>query len=242
MKTSATLVGLLKSAPDFSESGTFPAAVEHSMGIRSHWPQPRPPWKNFVVTTALYSLKQTECGIRAQPPAGAAAPTIESGGGSLRFMTLEGNAIYLPNLAAITPERRVISWGGKVTGPECLEARLSTYTRTPARLFRFEVECGGFDDGLTALQFLHRVRRRTTAYAEGVSGGWTRVLAPRLGPSHLLVCLQRVWNRQSETSCWITVPGSVSGPGNFRHHRAVGLGFAAAAAQRYRANGYGRRF
>jgi len=187
MKSSAKLVGVLKSAGDVSDLALSPAVVEYCQWIEIRADllaelDPAELRERCKGKRLLYTSR-----ISAEEERG---PSLAQRHQSLRkaaqtydLITLEGECDLVPEvLRAIAPERRIVSWRGRATGPECLEARLSMFTRTPARLFRFEVECGGVEDGLAALQFLHRVHRQdVTAYAEGASGGWTRMLAPRLG-------------------------------------------------------------
>jgi 3-dehydroquinate dehydratase/shikimate dehydrogenase len=96
---------------------------------------------------------------------------------------LEGDRDLAPELLNyIDPERRVISWHGRIRDEQCLQQLLQAFSRTLARLYRFEVECSSVEEGITALQFLHHAKRSdVTAYASGPFGLWTRILAPRLG-------------------------------------------------------------
>ena len=61
---------------------------------------------------------------------------------------------------------------------------LQAFSRTGARLYRFEVDCSNVEEGITALQFLQSAKRSDViAYVLGPLGLWTRILAPRLGAS-----------------------------------------------------------
>jgi 3-dehydroquinate dehydratase/shikimate dehydrogenase len=82
-------------------------------------------------------------------------------------------------LRAVAPERRLITWRGRA---QQLEDAYRCITRTPARLYRLEVETSYCAEALLPLQLLKREGRDdVTAYATGATGFWTRVLAPLLG-------------------------------------------------------------
>ena len=182
------LVGTLISARDVSEGGVFPAAVDYCewLEVRADLiPEfdPAELRERCKGRPLLYTLRSSKEEGHSRFSLAQRHRQLRTAAEAYDFVTLEGERDLVPEvLKAITPERRIVTWRGRVTGPECLEARLGKYTRTPARLFRFELACGGVEDGLVALEFLHRVRREdVTAYTEGASGGWTRMLAPRLG-------------------------------------------------------------
>jgi len=187
MKSSAILVGVLRSAGDVSDITLFPAAESCQwIEVRADLlPEldPAELRERCNGRRLLYTSRISREEERGPLSLAQRHQSLRKAAEAYDFVTLEGEYDLVPEvLRAIAPERRIVSWRGRATGPECLEARLRTFARTPARLFRFEVECGGVEDGLAALQFLHHVRRRdVTAYAEGASGGWTRMLAPRLG-------------------------------------------------------------
>ena len=188
MKSSAILVGVLETAGDVSATALFPAAVEYCEWIEVRADlipelDPTELRERCKGRRLLYTLRVSKEEERDRLSLAQRHRLLRKAAEAYDFVTLKGECDLVPEvLRAIAPERRIVSSRGSVTGPECLEAWLGTFTRTPARLFRFEVESGGVEDGLAALQFLHRVHREdVTAYAEDASGAWTRVLAPRLG-------------------------------------------------------------
>ncbi|HEX7155108.1 MAG TPA: 2-dehydropantoate 2-reductase N-terminal domain-containing protein [Thermoanaerobaculia bacterium] len=82
-------------------------------------------------------------------------------------------------LRSIAPERRLITWRGRA---QQLEDAYRCITRTPAALYRLEVETTRASEALLPLQLLRREGREdVTAYATGPTGFWTRVIAPHLG-------------------------------------------------------------
>jgi len=129
----------------------------------------------FPLATLLYSLPvKEEAGRQAQ---------IRKAAEVCDLIALDAERDLSPALLeSISPERRVIAWRGTVHSAAELEAYFGTHSRTPARLYRYEVECAGIEDGLIPLQFLRSIGRNdVTAYAVGESGNWTHILASRLG-------------------------------------------------------------
>lgn len=85
-------------------------------------------------------------------------------------------------LRELPPERRMITWRGRAESADELAAIFHALSRTPARLYRLELEASRGGDTLFPLQFLRACGRDdVTAYALGPSGFWTRILAPHLG-------------------------------------------------------------
>ncbi|MFZ1220980.1 MAG: type I 3-dehydroquinate dehydratase [Chthoniobacterales bacterium] len=187
MNSSAILVGVLKSAGDIPGITLLPAVrccqwIEIRADLLPEL-NPAELRERCKGTRLLYTLRTSPQKERGSLSLAHRHKSLRKAAETYDFVTLEGECDLVPEvLGAIPPERRIISWFGRATGPECLEARLGTFTRTPARLYRFEVECSGIEDGLAPLHFLHRARREdVTAYAEGAGSNWTRILAPRLG-------------------------------------------------------------
>ena len=125
----------------------FPAALEYCQWIevRAHLVPELDPMelrercKGRRLLYTLRSLKEEE---RDRLSLAQRHRLLRKAAEAYDFVTLKGECDLVPEvLRAIAPERRIVSWRGSVTGPECLEAWLGTFTRTPARLFRFEVEC-----------------------------------------------------------------------------------------------------
>lgn len=187
MNQSATLVGVIKSAEACPDHGAEAAVVENG-----HWIERRADLspdleaaelrQRFRGLKLLYTFRR-HSGPRVDPESLADRHRrLRSAAMEYDLVTLEGECDLVPEvLEAIAPERRVVSWHGPATAAASLDRRLHDFGRTPARLYRFEVECATVEDGLVALQFLRRAQRRdVTAYGDG-AGSWTRPLAPRLG-------------------------------------------------------------
>lgn len=256
MKSSAILVGVLRSAGDVSDISRS-AEMEYCQWIEIRAdlvPDLDPAELRELCkgTRLLYTLRTSKEKERSPLSLAQRHQSLRKAAEFYDFVTLEGDCDLVPEvLEAIAPERRIVSWHGRAAGPESLEARLSTFTRTPARLYRFEVECGGIENGLAALQFLHRVRREdVTAYAEGASGGWTRMLAPRLGAP---IAFASVSGDGNAADCEPTIRELVLDYGFPDLHPVreifaiVGQPLSGSLSPRvhngtYRANGFGRLF
>ncbi len=105
------------------------------------------------------------------------------------LIDLEGERDLSPEvLAAIPASQRLISWHGPAELPSELLARFTQFATTPARFYKLIPTATQAIDCLHTLSFLHALERHdTVAFAAGVSGTWTRILAPRLG-SPLVYC------------------------------------------------------
>jgi 3-dehydroquinate dehydratase/shikimate dehydrogenase len=131
----------------------------------------------------LYSLRSRRAGGRDDSSIGARHRRLRGAARVYDLVELEGDRDLAPELLSyIDPERRVISWHGWIRDEQCLQQLLQAFSRTKARLYRFEVDCSSVEEGIIALQFLHQAKRLDViAYASGPLGLWTRILAPGLG-------------------------------------------------------------
>jgi 3-dehydroquinate dehydratase/shikimate dehydrogenase len=85
-------------------------------------------------------------------------------------------------LDRIPAERRLVAWRGRADDPAGLSARFERMAKVPAGLYLVAVEASTVADGLLPLALLKALGRAdVTAFATGLAGGWTRLLAPRLG-------------------------------------------------------------
>ncbi|HEV7667352.1 MAG TPA: type I 3-dehydroquinate dehydratase [Thermoanaerobaculia bacterium] len=85
-------------------------------------------------------------------------------------------------LSAISPERRILSWHGGSTPLPGLEARLERMLGAPAFLYKLVPAAQQPGDAFAPLQLLKDAGRRdVVAFASGLPGVWTRLVAPRLG-------------------------------------------------------------
>jgi 3-dehydroquinate dehydratase/shikimate dehydrogenase len=85
-------------------------------------------------------------------------------------------------LRAIPPGRRVISWHGPVTSLEGLQSTFRRMATVEALLYKLVPAAAQAGDELAALLFLKKLERRDViAFCTGLTGAWTRLVAPRLG-------------------------------------------------------------
>lgn len=104
------------------------------------------------------------------------------------LVELETGDLVPEILDQVPAERRVLSWHGSrnETTPgttlEELRVRLDHLAQVPARLTRLVPAAGEPADALAPLRLLRDAGRSDlTAWASGPAGGWSRLLAPRLG-------------------------------------------------------------
>lgn len=85
-------------------------------------------------------------------------------------------------IARLPPARRLVSWhGGAATTAE-LRQRFEEMAGAGARLYRIGVRAGSAVDALAPLALLQALGRPdVTAFATGLAGSWSRLLAPLLG-------------------------------------------------------------
>ncbi len=85
-------------------------------------------------------------------------------------------------LAAVEPERRVVTWHGPAADLASLRARFEHMARTPAGLYKLVPRADVAGEELAPLVLLYALDRRdVVAFAGGTAGAWTRLVAPRLG-------------------------------------------------------------
>ena len=99
------------------------------------------------------------------------------------LIDLEGARDLTPELLAAVPaQKRLISWHGPAVRQIELSRRLDGFLEHPARYYKLVPTADQAKDSLLPLALLHSRRRRDViAFASGRAGGWTRLIAPRLG-------------------------------------------------------------
>jgi 3-dehydroquinate dehydratase / shikimate dehydrogenase len=130
----------------------------------------------------LYSLRSCRSGGNEPSSLSDRCRRLRRAAHLYDLVDLEGDQDLSPALLnSISPHRRVISWYGRADH-QFLQELLQVFSRTAARLYRFEISCSNVEEGIIALQFLYQTQRAdVTAYATGPCGVWTRILAPRVG-------------------------------------------------------------
>ncbi len=99
------------------------------------------------------------------------------------LIDLEADRDLVPGLlAALSPERRILSWHGAATPLADLEVRFAAMAATPARLYKLVTAAAQPGEELAPLHLLGVLERPdVAAFATGAAGAWTRLVAPRLG-------------------------------------------------------------
>jgi len=99
------------------------------------------------------------------------------------LIDLEGSRDLTPELLAAVPaQKRVISWHGPVVRQTELSSLLDGFLEHSARYYKLVPAADKPQDSLIPLALLHSRRRQDLiAFASGVTGTWTRIIAPRLG-------------------------------------------------------------
>jgi 3-dehydroquinate dehydratase/shikimate dehydrogenase len=85
-------------------------------------------------------------------------------------------------LTAVAPARRILSWHGGAVGLHGLKARFEKMAVHAAFLYKMVPAAAQAGEELAPLLLLHQLKRPdVAAFASGLSGAWTRLVAPRLG-------------------------------------------------------------
>lgn len=108
---------------------------------------------------------------------------IAAAGADWDVIDLEAERDVVPAvLAAVPPERRLLSWHGPPADLVELEERFERLGATPARLYKMVVFAQHPGEELPPLLLAAAVGRSDLlAFAAGTSAAWTRLVAPRLG-------------------------------------------------------------
>jgi 3-dehydroquinate dehydratase/shikimate dehydrogenase len=99
------------------------------------------------------------------------------------LIDLEGVRDLQSDLLAVIPEqKRLISWHGPAIRQSELKELLESFLEQPARYYKLIPSAEKQIETLQPLALLHSYRRGDLiAFASGVTGSWTRLIAPRLG-------------------------------------------------------------
>jgi len=131
----------------------------------------------------IYTLRS-----RAEGGAFAAArerrrKRIEQGSPGFDLVDLEGERdLGAGVLREIAPERRLISWHGAAADAHSLRARLEPLLATPAALYKLVPHATTAGEDLAVIELLTAFGRSdVVAFATGLAGFWTRIVAPRFG-------------------------------------------------------------
>ncbi len=181
----ASLIASLTAPPSAQDLAAIPAAVE--------WLEVRADLTGDLDAAALrrasgkkllYTLRSSaEGGASESAPARRRQRLLTAAAADYDRIDLEGARDLTPEiLAAVPPERRLVSWHGPATDLAGLESRFAEIARVPAALYKLVPAATQPGDELAPLLFLAQLGRRdVAAFASGPAGVWTRLIAPRLG-------------------------------------------------------------
>jgi 3-dehydroquinate dehydratase/shikimate dehydrogenase len=184
----ATLVATLTAAPSEAEAEELAAAtwlevradLAPDLALGAGAADLR---RRFPGRPLLYTLRSRAEGGGFEATAERRRRRILEAAPGFDLVDLEAERDLTPEiLAAVPPERRIVSWHGPATDAEGLAARFARLAAVPARLYKLVPAAAQSGEELAPLVFLHGLRRGdVAAFASGATGAWTRLVAPRLG-------------------------------------------------------------
>jgi 3-dehydroquinate dehydratase / shikimate dehydrogenase len=131
----------------------------------------------------LFTLRSRGEGGRSQAWTSERRDALRHAAEHWDFVDLEAERdLERPILAAIPPERRIISWHGPGEDLDELRDRFSRMETVPARYYKLIPTARTAKDALLPLALLRSLGRNDViSFAGGQGATWTRLLAPRLG-------------------------------------------------------------
>ncbi|MGH9464851.1 MAG: type I 3-dehydroquinate dehydratase, partial [Thermoanaerobaculia bacterium] len=132
----------------------------------------------------LYTLRSAaEGGVGEDAPPARRERLAWAAAAGYDLVDLEARRDLHPDLLAdLPPERRLLSWHGGPCGLSELTARTERMLEVPAAYYKLVPQAEAHGQELPPLTLLQALGRRDViAFAGGELGGWTRLLAPRLG-------------------------------------------------------------
>jgi len=132
--------------------------------------------------TLLYALRSSGQGGASRLSPAERERHLLRAAAEFDLVQLEQRDLTATILDAIPPSRRVIAWHGVADDRDELSSRLADLSAHEALLYRIAVRAASPADELAPLVLLQRAKRHdVSAYAEGLSAMWTRVVALQLG-------------------------------------------------------------
>jgi 3-dehydroquinate dehydratase/shikimate dehydrogenase len=131
----------------------------------------------------IYTLRSTAAGGGAADPADRRRARLIAAAARYDFVDLEADHDLHPDvLAAIPPERRMVSWHGTAADLPQLRRRFDALAAVRARLYRLVPRAETLPQAALPLRLLKEIGRDDVmAYAHGPAGTWTRVLTAKYG-------------------------------------------------------------
>jgi 3-dehydroquinate dehydratase/shikimate dehydrogenase len=141
--------------------------------------------------TLLFTLRSAHAGGRSRLMNGARREQLQHALAAYDLVDLEPEDLGPLTLAAIPPERRVLTLVTDTTDDDELRAKVGKLLETPARLYRLVCRPRGYADALRPLRLLKLLERDdVVAFADGPLGTWTRLLAPHLGAPFVFAAIE----------------------------------------------------
>jgi 3-dehydroquinate dehydratase/shikimate dehydrogenase len=135
--------------------------------------------------TLIYTLRSVEEGGQFSGDRADRHARLRAAARSYDQVDLESATDLTPEVLAAVPagRRRLSRHVGRLAAETGhLTAVLDRMTATPAALYVLSIAADTAEDSVAAVSLLAAARRAdVTAYATGMAGLWTRILAPRLG-------------------------------------------------------------
>lgn len=131
----------------------------------------------------IYTLRSRAESGRDRSTAEERASRLAAAARVFDLVDLEAARDLVPAcLDAIAPEKRILSWHGAAKELDDLRQVFDGMKKVESRYYKLIPEAKKTGDGLLPLAFLKSIARDdVVAFASGAAGGWTRLLAPRLG-------------------------------------------------------------
>ncbi len=132
---------------------------------------------------SIYTLRSRAEGGEATDSAVERAARLTTAAQRFDLVDLEADRdLTREVLAAVPPEKRIISWHGPAANLGELRPRAEAMIATPARFYKLVPAAECPRDAVEPLALLDALDRDdVVAFASGESGAWSRLLAPRLG-------------------------------------------------------------
>ncbi|HEU5159134.1 MAG TPA: type I 3-dehydroquinate dehydratase [Streptosporangiaceae bacterium] len=144
---------------------------------------PPEPLRAHISAALLYTLRSTAAGGDCPDSTERRHARLIAAAGRYDYVDLEADRDLHPDvLAAIPPERRVVSWHGAAADLAGLRRALDRVTAVKARLYRLVSRADTPGEAVLPLLLLASAGRDDVmAYAAGPAGTWTRVLTAKYG-------------------------------------------------------------
>jgi 3-dehydroquinate dehydratase / shikimate dehydrogenase len=139
----------------------------------------------------LYTLRsRKERGADLSSPA-ARGERLLAAANHYDLIALEADRDLTPELlAAVPPERRLITWHGSAADLTDLEARFAACTQVPARFYRVVPTATRPGEALLPLLLLKSLNRSDViSFSYGAVGFWSRLVAPSFGSPFISTAL-----------------------------------------------------